>query len=210
MQDDTALANTVRGLEVVSSVGSNSFGINTGIRTTGATFGIQAFTTGYAGGVSAPAAVYGESTGTTTGDVLRLYSGTMTTAPSMATFYQEISTFSGTGLLMDLGANGGSFTGNFINLRKNAVSQFVVSNGGNVTAAGNIFATGTLTILGNSSLVNASTTNFTTNGLFYVGTSSRPILFADGPNNKVGIGTTTPIKNYISKIYLKIKLNMQI
>jgi hypothetical protein len=189
--DNTTLDNTVRGIEVVSSVGSNTSGINTGIRTTGATFGLEAYTTGLAGGISAPAAVYAQNNGTTTGTALRLYSSTVTSAESMAKIYQESSAFSGTGLYMDLGANGGSFTGNFLDLRKNAVSQLTISNAGNLTTNGNIFATGTLTVIGNTTLGNASSSNFTTSGSFYVGTSTRPIFFADVANNRINIGTST-------------------
>jgi hypothetical protein len=152
MQDDTSLGNTVRGLEVVASVGTNSTGINTGIRTTGNTFGIQAITTGLGGGVVAPAAVYAENTGTTQGDALRLYSASVTSASAMETIYHETSNFSGTGLLMNLGNTGGSFTGNFIDLKKNGTSQFTVLNNGGISSLGSIMASGTLAIVGTSTL----------------------------------------------------------
>jgi hypothetical protein len=164
--DNTAFDNTVRGIEVVSSVGTNTNGINTGIRTTGGTFGIQAITTGLAGGLTVPAAIYGENTGTTQGDALRLYSSSVTTAAAMAKIYQEISAFSGTGLLMDLGANGGSFTGNFIDLRRNGTSQLTISNNGSLATTGNISATGTLNVIGNTTLINASATALTANTLY--------------------------------------------
>jgi hypothetical protein len=186
MVDNSALANTVRGLEIVASVGTNTNGVNTGIRSTGGTFGIQAITTGLAGGSLTPAAIYGENTGTTQGDVLRLYSSTVTTAPSMATIFQETSAYSGTGLLMNLGATGGSFSGNFIDLQKNGISQFSVSNNGSLITGGNIFASGTLSILGGSIFSNATATTLTASSTFYVGTSSL-IINSSG----VSIGTST-------------------
>jgi hypothetical protein len=159
MTDNSALANTVRGLEVVSSVGTNTLGTNTGIRSTGATFGIQAYTTGLAGGVTAPAALYGENLGTTQGDALRLYSASVTSASAMATIYQETSSFSGTGLLMNLGAGTGAFTGNFVDLKKNGVSQFTIGNNGSIGTLGSISASGTLLVTGQSTFSSASTTN---------------------------------------------------
>ncbi len=133
--DNTALANTVRGIEVVSSVGSNTSGVNTGIRATGATFGIQGITTGLAGGVSLPAAIYGENTGTTQGDALRLFTSTMTSAPQMAYFYHDTSAFSGDGLVMDFAATGGStsFTGNFVDFQNANDSRFKVDSTGQTT-----------------------------------------------------------------------------
>ncbi|MCF7843688.1 DUF5011 domain-containing protein [Candidatus Gracilibacteria bacterium] len=128
--DNTTLANTVRGIEVVSSAGSNTAGINTGIRTTGYTFGLQSFTSGLAAGVSIPAAIYGQNTGSTQGNILRLYTESMTTADAMASFYQESSTFAGTGLLMNLGEGSGSFTGKFIDLQKASTTMFSVNNDG--------------------------------------------------------------------------------
>ena len=41
--DNTALSNLVRAIEITANAGSNTSGTNTGIRTTGATFGIQAY-----------------------------------------------------------------------------------------------------------------------------------------------------------------------
>ncbi len=129
--DNTTLANLVRGIEVTSNAGSNTAGTNTGIRTTGATFGIQAITSGLAGGVLIPAAIYGESTGTTQGDILRLYSNTITTTPQMAYFYHDTTTFSGTGLLMDFATGSGTFSGNFADFQNNNVSKFKIDSAGN-------------------------------------------------------------------------------
>ncbi|MFM7088966.1 MAG: hypothetical protein ACKOW9_05580, partial [Candidatus Paceibacterota bacterium] len=133
--DNTTFANLVRGIEVTSNAGSNTSGTNTGIRTTGATFGIQALTSGLAGAVSAPAAIYGENTGTTQGDILRLHTTTMTSSPQMAYFYHDTSTFSGTGLLMDMATGSGTFSGNFVDFQKNNTTLFRVTNGG-VTSLG--------------------------------------------------------------------------
>ncbi len=131
--DNTSRSNLVRGLEVVASGGTDTYGVNTGIRGTGHTFGIQGITTGLAGGTSTPAAIYGENTGTTQGDILRLYTSTMTTATSVAQFYQESSTFSGTGLLMNFGKTGGSFTGNFVDFQVNDNTKFRVASTGTTT-----------------------------------------------------------------------------
>lgn len=136
MSDSTTLANTVRGLEIVANVGSNTSGTNTGVRATGATFGVQAFTNGSAGGVSVPAAIYGELTGTTQGDALRLYSQNIAAAgQTMATFYQDTSTFTGTGLLMDFASGSGTFSGNFVDFQKNTTTLFKVTSAG-ITSLG--------------------------------------------------------------------------
>jgi hypothetical protein len=133
MIDNTNFTNTVRGIEVTASGGNNTNGVNTGIRSTGHTFGIQGITTGLAGGTTTSAALYGENSGTTQGDILRLYTSTMTTATSMAQFYQESSTFTGTGLLMNLGAGTGIFSGNFLDLQANGNSRFKVTSSGTTT-----------------------------------------------------------------------------
>ena len=177
MSDNTALANTVRGLEVVASVGTNSLGTNTGIRTTGGTFGIQAFTTGLAGGSSTPAALYGENLGTTQGDALRLYSSSVTSASAMQTIYHEVSTFTGTGILMNLGANGGGFTGKFVDFKKNGTSAFTILNSGSINA------TGTLSLAG----VAGSTSN-----IFTVASSSGTNWFNISSNGNIGISSSTP------------------
>jgi len=136
INNTSALADTIRGIEIVASAGSNTTGgVNTGIRTTGGTFGIEAITTGANGAVSLPAAIFGQNTAATQGDVLRLYSASMTTAPQMAYFYHETSAFSGDGLVMDFAATGGgtSFSGNFIDLQNANDSRFKVDSTGQVT-----------------------------------------------------------------------------
>jgi len=151
--DNTALANTVRGIEIVSNAGSNTAGTNTGIRTTGATFGIQALTNAAAGGVSLPAAIYGESTGTTQGDILRLYTGSMTSAVAIAQIYHDTSTFTGAGLLMDMAKTTGTFSGNFLDLQNNSVQKFKVTSAGVVSMG--LSATASTTAVC-SSLANAT------------------------------------------------------
>jgi hypothetical protein len=133
MVDNTNFGNLIRAMEVTAAAGNNTNGINTGIRSTGHTFGIQGITTGLAGGTTTSAALYGENSGTTQGDILRLYTSTMTTATSMAQFYQESSTFTGTGLLMNLGAGTGIFSGNFLDLQANGNSRFKVTSSGTTT-----------------------------------------------------------------------------
>ncbi|MEI7688782.1 MAG: hypothetical protein WCI91_01200, partial [Candidatus Nomurabacteria bacterium] len=133
--DNTSLSNTVRGLDITANGGSNTAGTNTGLRASGATFGVQGVISGLGGGVSVPAALYGESTGTTQGDILRLYSTSVTSATSYANFFHSTSTFTGTGLLMKFATGSGSFTGNFIDLQKNNVSLFKVTNAG-ITSLG--------------------------------------------------------------------------
>jgi hypothetical protein len=128
-------ANLIRGLEVVASVGSNTAGTNTGIRSTGKTFGVQAITTGAAGSVVLPAGLYAENTGTTQGDVARFYTGSMTSAPSMLQVYHDTSAFTGDALLMDMAVSGGgtSFTGDFLDLRNASVLKFKVTSAGVVS-----------------------------------------------------------------------------
>lgn len=133
--DNTALANTVYGIDITTNAGSNTAGTNTGIRATSATFGLQAITSGLGGAVSVPAAIFAQNTGTTQGDILRLYSQTVTSATSYANFYQDTSTFTGTGLLMKFATGSGTFSGNFIDLQKNNTSVFKVTNAG-VTSLG--------------------------------------------------------------------------
>ncbi len=145
--DNTSLANLVRGIEVVSNAGSNTAGTNTGIRTTGATFGIQAITSGTAGGVALPAAIYAENTGTTQGDIARFYTGSMTSAPSMVQLYHETSTFTGAAILIDMAvgaADDTKFTGNFLDFKERSVQRFKVTDQG-VTSMG----------LGNTASTNA-------------------------------------------------------
>jgi hypothetical protein len=168
MVDNTVTSNLVRGIEVVASAGNNTYGVNTGIRSTGHTFGIQGLTDGQAGGTSTPAAIYGENTGTTQGDILRLYTSTMTTATSIATFYQETSTFSGTGLYMNFGAGTGVFNGKFVDFTVNGNSRFSVASSGTTTigqANQTIVTAGLLIPYGSICVDNDGTCNGTTTGV---------------------------------------------
>ncbi|MBI4033919.1 MAG: pentapeptide repeat-containing protein, partial [Candidatus Brennerbacteria bacterium] len=147
MIDNTTLKNEVRALEVQGWSGTNVQGVNTGLFAAGRTFGVKAVSNGTAGGVAAPAAVFAEITSATQGQALRLYSSDIaSTTQDLAQFYQEISTFEGTGLKMDFARTGGSFTGNFLDLRRGDLTKFSVN------------ATGSVTIAGSSTLVKASST----------------------------------------------------
>jgi len=133
INDSSGRSNLTRGLEILASGGNNTWGVNTALRAAGHTFGVQGITTGLAGGTSTPAAIYGENTGTTQGDILRLYTSSMTSAPAIANFYQELSTFTGTGLLMDFARGSGGFTGNFVDFQHNQNSRFSVTYTGTTT-----------------------------------------------------------------------------
>ncbi|MBP9716204.1 MAG: hypothetical protein KBD48_03400, partial [Candidatus Pacebacteria bacterium] len=128
--DNTTLANLVRGIEIVSNAGSNTEGTNTGLRATGATFGVQAITNSSAGGVSSPVGLYAENTGTTQGGVARFYTGSMTSAASMLNVYHDTSTFTGDALLMDMAVSSGTFSGDFLDLKNAGVSKFKVTSAG--------------------------------------------------------------------------------
>lgn len=131
--DNTSLANLVRGIEITSNAGSNTAGTNTGLRSTGATFGVQAITNGAAGGVSVPAGLYAENTGTTQGDVARFYTGSMTSAASMLSVYHDTSTFTGDALLMDMAVGSGTFSGDFVEFKNASVTKFKVTSAGVVS-----------------------------------------------------------------------------
>ena len=135
MIDSTSLVNVVRGLEVQAYSGTNNAGVNTGIIAFGHTFGIQGFTDGLAASAAQPAGVYAELDHPTSGNALRAYSNTSTTA-TLVEVFQEGSTFSGNGLVMDLASTTGSFTGNFMKLINAGVLKMSVNSSGKVTAAG--------------------------------------------------------------------------
>jgi hypothetical protein len=131
--DNTSLANLVRGIEITSNAGSNTAGTNTGLRSTGATFGVQAITNAAAGGVALPAALYAENTGTTQGDVARFYTGSMTSAASMLSVYHDTSTFTGDALLIDMAVGSGTFSGDFLDFKNAGVQKFKVTSAGVVS-----------------------------------------------------------------------------
>jgi len=147
MIDNTTLKNVVRAMEVQAWSGTNVQGVNTGLFAAGRTFGVQAVSNGSAGGVAAPAAIFAEIQSATQGQALRLYSSQIASSTQdMAQFFQEVSTFEGTGLKMDFARTGGAFTGNFVDFRRGNLTKFSVN------------ATGSVTIAGSSTLVRASST----------------------------------------------------
>ncbi|MEK9195340.1 MAG: hypothetical protein AAB975_03110, partial [Patescibacteria group bacterium] len=130
--DDSGLANTVRGIEIQSGSGTTTAGVNAGLRSTGKTFGVQGITTATGAGDLIPAGIYAESTSSTTGQALRVYTGTTTTA-DLAVFYQEgTQKFQGTGLKMNFGAGAGAFEGAFLNLQINGVTRLMATTTGSI------------------------------------------------------------------------------
>jgi ABC-type cobalt transport system substrate-binding protein len=129
--DDTALANTVRALEVQAQRGGNSQGENTAISGFGRTFGVRAVTEGDAGNTFVPAGLFAESKGDTQGNAIRAFSSTLTDG-ELVYLFQESTTFAGTGLRMNLGVSGG-FTGDFLDLQVGGVSRFLIASTGSTT-----------------------------------------------------------------------------
>ncbi|MFA6405758.1 MAG: tail fiber domain-containing protein, partial [Candidatus Paceibacterota bacterium] len=122
-------------------------------------FGLQAYTDGLAGAISQPAAIFAELGHATNGNIFRGYSS-VATAATLMSLYQEDAAFTGTGLLMDLGNDTGSFnSGDFINLKRVGTTQFVVKYDG-MTGIGTSTPWRTLSVDGTvamPSLVNDST-----------------------------------------------------
>jgi hypothetical protein len=135
IKDDTAFGNVVRGLEVQADFGINSSGENTALSGFAHTFGVRGFTTGDAGEFFEPAGGYFETGGDTQGNAIRGYSETITTA-TLLSLFQASSSFSGTGLQMNFGNTSGTFTGNFLDLRKANTSYFIIDSEGGMSAAG--------------------------------------------------------------------------
>ena len=80
-----------------------------------------------------PAGVYAENQGTSTGNALRVYTATSSIS-DLVVFYQEgTQTFASSSLLMEMGKGTGAFTGNFLDLRNNSLSKFIVSANGTTT-----------------------------------------------------------------------------
>ena len=130
--DNTTFGNTIRGLEVQSYVGSNTQGENTALSGFARTFGVRGSTEGDAGALYEPAGGFFETNGSTQGNAIRGYSGSVTTANLLA-LYQDTSAFTGTGLEMDFGNGGGSFSGagsKFIDLQNAGTSKFQVYQDG--------------------------------------------------------------------------------
>lgn len=133
--DDTLFGNVVRGLEVQSNRGINTLGENTAISGTGRTFGVRGITSADAGGVYEPAGGYFETRGTASGNAIRAYSNTITTASLLNVFHAS-SSFTGTGLEMNFGNAGGSFSASsskYLDFRNSNDSVFVVSAYGTTT-----------------------------------------------------------------------------
>ncbi len=134
--DTSALGNTIRGLEVQAHRGTNTKGENTGLSGFGRTFGVRGSTMGDAGDTYLPAGMFAETEGTTQGNALRAYSGTIT-SENLVYFFQDTSNFTGTGLKMDFGNAGGSFaatsTAKFLDFKVNGTSKFYVSANGSTT-----------------------------------------------------------------------------
>jgi hypothetical protein len=140
IEDSSTLGNTVRGLEVQTNRGSNTQGENTALSGFARTFGVRGFTSADAGGRFEPAGGYFETGGTTQGNAIRGYSSSITSANLLALF-QDTSTFSGTGLNIDLGNGTGSFTGKFLDLKVAGATRF------NVASTGTMFTQGDVSIV---------------------------------------------------------------
>jgi len=135
VEDSTAFGNTIRGLEVQTQRGTNTLGENTALSGFARTFGVRGTTEGDAGSIFEPAGVYGETRGTTQGNAIRAYSGSVTTA-SLMQLFQDTSAFSGTGLLMNFGNSTGSFSSTssrFIDLKNAGTSKFTITAQGTTT-----------------------------------------------------------------------------
>ncbi len=136
IEDNTTFGNTIRGFEVQTDRGINTLGENTALSGFARTFGVRGTTKGDAGGTYEPAGIFGETQGTTQGNAIRGYSSTITTA-SLLKLFQDSSTFTGTGLLMNFGNTGGSFSSTtaskFIDLQNAGTSMFTVGAYGKLT-----------------------------------------------------------------------------
>ncbi len=136
IEDSTTFGNTVRALEVQADRGVNTLGENTALSGFARTFGVRGTTRGDAGGEFEPAGGFFETEGTTQGNAIRGYSGSITTGDLLSLF-QDTSNFVGTGLLMNFGNAGGTFASttasNFIKLQNGGTTLFSVNASGTVT-----------------------------------------------------------------------------
>ncbi len=151
--------DTTYGIHVTNSSGAAgarhgiyAYAVNNAIYGQGGTYGVYGDNSAYGTGVG----VYGKTTGTSAGNALKAESTTITSS-NLSVFNQATSAFSGTGLLMNFANSTGSFTGNFVDLQKNSVSQFKIDANGAVT--GGTYngltvssTTGTLTLASGSTL----------------------------------------------------------
>ena len=174
-------------MEVQAFSGNNVKGVNTGLAAFGKTFGVQAVTTGEAGGIAQPAALFADldnSATTTQGNAIRAYTDDATSA-SLVSFYQESSAYTGTGLIMNFGNGGGSanFSGRFIDLQKAGTSKFLIDSMGQVavgtTSIGSMFDIASSTTVANVDLFRIVSNNTSTgNVVFRV--DSDGSVFSDG------------------------------
>ncbi|MEZ4103660.1 MAG: hypothetical protein R3B60_00010 [Candidatus Paceibacterota bacterium] len=136
LNDSTSYGNIVRGLEVQTDEGTNTLGENTALSGFARTFGVRGVTSGDAGGSYEPAGVFAETGGSTQGNAIRGYSSTITSA-ALLKLFQDTSAFTGTGLLMNFGNSGGSFSSTtaskFIDLQNAGTSMFTVDPYGMLT-----------------------------------------------------------------------------
>ncbi|MFN3692527.1 MAG: hypothetical protein ACK4SL_00325 [Candidatus Paceibacteria bacterium] len=172
LEDSSTLGNTVRGLEVQVNRGTNTQGENTALSGFARTFGVRGFTSGDAGARFEPAGGYFETGGTTQGNAIRGYSSTITSANLIALF-QDTSTFTGTGLNIDLGNGTGSFTGKFVDLKVAGSSRFNVASTGTMFTIGDISITATNTDPAANNVVGQY---FGANGFASINRSANPAM----------------------------------
>ncbi|OGF76471.1 hypothetical protein A3C77_03950 [Candidatus Giovannonibacteria bacterium RIFCSPHIGHO2_02_FULL_45_13] len=154
----------VRAIEVQANRGTNADGVNTGLLAFGKTFGIQGVTTGTAAGNLIPAGVYAENQGTSTGVALKAYTSTSTTA-DLVSFYQEgTQIFSGTGINMQLGMGGSSFTGNFLRFASGTSVTVLMTNTGSTTLGNGVYQAGLAIPFGGLCVDNDGSCNASTTG----------------------------------------------
>ncbi len=196
IQDSTLFGNIVRGLEVQADKGTNTLGENTAISGFARTFGVRGVTEGDAGGVYEPAGVFAETRGSTQGNAIRGYSSTITTA-ALLKLFQDSSAFAGTGLLMNFGNGGGSFSSTtaskFIDLQNAGSSMFTVGAYGALTIgdgttgqnAGIQIGYGGLCV-DNDGSCNASTTGRISAVEYHTGNSDLAEMYFSNENLKTG------------------------
>ncbi|MDO8630545.1 MAG: hypothetical protein Q7R41_08625, partial [Phycisphaerales bacterium] len=107
----------------------------------------------------------------------------MTTATSVAQFFQESSAFSGAGLLMNFGKGGGSFTGKFLDFQVNDARRFSVGASGQ---------TGIATATPFAMLSVTASSTLASEYVFGVADSNNAPKFLVTNAGNVGIGTTSP------------------
>ena len=196
IEDSTLFGNTIRGFEVQTDRGTNTLGENTALSGFARTFGVRGTTQGDAGGTYEPAGVFGETAGTTQGNAIRAYSSSITTA-SLLKLFQASSTFAGTGLLMNFGNSGGSFSSTtaskFIDLQNAGTSMFTVGAYGKLTIgdgttnnnAGIQVGYGGICV-DNDGSCNASTTGRVSAVSYHTGNSDLAEMYFSGESLKTG------------------------